>query len=165
MSAGYTAILPKCPHQWPAPIVSAYCSLLLFTWEARRAAQEVLSLCDLVRGQRSWGKCPTGHSKNWRTPGVCESAPIPHLGKLWMFFLRLNEIFPGLTSFPGPGGKQLGSRVPGKDVRIKREKTYLWWALAHGATPHVCVHRGIIITLWEIPPTWRNPDGQRSWVD
>lgn len=44
---------------------------------------------------------------------------------LRVFFLRLNEISPGLMSLPGPGGKWLGSRVPEKDGGIEREKIYL----------------------------------------
>ena len=38
-----------------------------------------------------------------------------------VFFLRVNEIFPGLMSLQDPGGKQLGSRVPkrGRDEERK----------------------------------------------
>lgn len=35
---------------------------------------------------------------------------------------ELSEIFPGLTSSEGPGGKQLGSRVPPKDGGVERKR-------------------------------------------
>lgn len=93
------------------------------------------------------GKRPTGNNGNTnrRTPGGCESAvagdslrghqrrcaegqPRSSLGKALharLFFLRLNEISPGLTALPGPGGKRLGSRVPEKDGGMKRRENIL----------------------------------------
>lgn len=73
-----------------------------------------------------------------------KGSPCSSLGKaldVRVFFLRLNEISPGLTSLPGPGEKQLGSRVPEKDEGMKREKINLWWNLVHGAAPHMRVQR------------------------
>lgn len=45
---------PRMPSPEACPAALAHCSLLLITWEGRKAAKEVLSLCGFRRGQTSW---------------------------------------------------------------------------------------------------------------
>lgn len=49
---------------------------------------------------------------------------------------ELSEIFPGLTSLEGPGGKQLGSRVPPKEGGVETEN-----ASVTGGALHTEQHR------------------------
>lgn len=90
-----------------------------------------------VAGDSLWPMEPRGLPERRCTEG----SPRSSLGKaldVSVFFLRLNEIPPGLTSLPGPGEKRLGSRVPEKNEGMKRENKLVVEPCAWSSTTHAC---------------------------
>lgn len=47
---------------------------------------------------------------------------------------EVSEIFPGLTSSEGPGGKQLGSRVPPKEGGVKTGNVFVMGPCTRSST-------------------------------
>lgn len=96
----------RVPSPEACPAAPVHCSLLLITWEGRKAAKEVLSLGDFRRGQGSWENAQQATmgtqieglqglqgavSQLWLATasgatreGVLRDSPAPHSGKLYM---------------------------------------------------------------------------------
>lgn len=178
-------ILPKCPHLWLALLQRV--STHLGGTEGQRQPRRPFPYVTLAEEEKKSEKCPTGNNgiiENGRTLGA-ESAVAGD--SLWLmkshepldsrhakgqppfftwdsckcvFFPWLSEISPGLNV---TARSREVVRIPEKDEGREGKHTFDR-GLHTEQHPHPYVCREIVITLWVMSPTQRNPDDQGGWV-